>query len=187
MLFHENKTLKILLLFNGVFVFASSLLGPLYAVFVETIDGNIISISLAWSIFMLSATFFMFLVRKYGDQVKEKEYLLMGGYLVRALVWFAYPFVPSLGILLLLQILLGLGEALGTPAYDAIFAKHLDKNRSVEEYTDRKLIVNLCSAIAIIVGGIIVAEVGFTVLFFIMGSLALISFVGILIQPRKLI
>ena len=185
MLFNENKILKILLLFNGIFVFASSLLGPLYAVFVETIDTNIISISLAWSIFMISATFFMFMVKKYGDRVKEKEYLLMAGYLVRALVWFSYPFVLSLEMLLTLQIILGLGEALGTPAYDAIFAKHLDKNRYVEEYTDRKLIVNLCNAIAVIIGGIIVAELGFTILFLIMGSLALVSFIGILIQPRK--
>ena len=187
MILSENKVLKILLLFNSIFVFASSLLGPLYAVFVESIDGNVISISVAWSTFMLSATFFMLLVRKYGDRIKEKKKLLMAGYIVRALVWFLYPLVGSLEVLLILQVLLGFGEALGTPAYDAVFAKHLDKNKYVEEYTDRKLAVNLSNAIAVMIGGVIVVKFGFTVLFSIMGILALVSFFGILFQPKKLI
>lgn len=185
MIFSENKTLKILLFFNSIFVFASALLGPLFAIFVEGINSDVISISIVWSIFLLSATFFMLLIRKYGDRVKEKKNLLITGYLIRAIVWFIYPFVPSLEILLLLQVLLGLGEALGTPAYDALFAKHLDQNKSVEEYTDRKLAVNFVNAIAVIVGGIIVAKFGFIVLFFIMGVLALISFFGILMQLKK--
>ncbi len=37
-----NGSLKVLFLFNGIFVFASTLLGPLYDVFVETIDSNVL-------------------------------------------------------------------------------------------------------------------------------------------------
>jgi MFS family permease len=185
MILSNNKILKTLLVYNSIFVFASSLLGPLYAVFVETIDSNVISISIAWSTFMLSATFFMLLVRKYGDRIKEKKKLLMSGYIVRALVWLMYPFVPSFEILIVLQIFLGLGEALGTPAYDAVFAKHLDKNKFIEEYIDRKLAVNFSNALAVMVGGLIVAKFSFTVLFFIMSALAFVSFVGLLVQPKN--
>ena len=80
-----NKSLKILFLFNGVFVFAAMLLGPLYAVYVESIDKNILSVSITWAVFLTSATFFTFIVSRKGDSIKEKEHLLMGGFLIRGL------------------------------------------------------------------------------------------------------
>ncbi|MBU1895713.1 hypothetical protein KJ641_02490, partial [Patescibacteria group bacterium] len=79
------------------------------------------------------------------------------------------------------------GEALGTPAHDAIFAEHLDKNRHIEEYADWKLIANLCGAGAVLLGGLIVKYVGFSVLLNSMGVLATISFFGVLFQSRKLL
>lgn len=183
----NNKALKILFIFNGIFVFAGSLLGPLYAVFIGTIDKDVFSVSLSWSVFLVSTTIFMLFVRKYGDLVKEKEYLLMAGYLFRALVWFTFPYITTLRVLILLQVFLGLGEALGTPAHDAIFAEHLDKNRHIEEYADWKLIANLCGAGAVLLGGLIVKYVGFSVLLNSMGVLATISFFGVLFQSRKLL
>jgi MFS family permease len=182
-----NGALKTIFIYNGIFVFASGLLGPLYAVFVETIDKNILSISLSWSAFLLSTTLCMLILRRFGDSIKEKEYLLLGGFLIRALVWFLFPFVSTIFILVLLQILLGIGEAVASPAFDAIFAEHLDDGFHIKQYTDWKLISNIASAIAIILGGIIIQYFGFSILFFIMGCLALVSFFGILLKPRNLL
>lgn len=183
----KNSALKILFIYNGIFVFAAGLLGPLYALFVGTIDKNILSVSLSWSAFLISTTISMLLLRKFGDELKEKEYLLLAGFLFRALAWFAFPFISTISALILLQILLGIGEALGSPAFDAIFAEHLDDGFHIREYTDWKLIANIASAVAIIIGGIIIKYCGFSALFFSMGSLALISFFGVLLRPRNLL
>lgn len=183
----KNSALKILFIYNGIFVFASGLLGPLYAVFVETIDKNIISVSLSWAAFLLSTTLSLLFLRNYGDNLKEKEYFLLAGFLIRAIVWFSFPFVSTIFLLILLQILLGIGEALGSPAFDTIFAEHLDDGHHIREYTDWKLVANITSAVAVILGGIIINQVGFSTLFFIMGVLALISFFGILLKPRSLL
>ncbi len=183
----NNKALKTLFVFNGIFVFASSLLGPLYAVFVETIDKSIISVSLSWSVYLLSSTVFILLVGKYGDKVKEKEYLLMAGFLIRAIVWFVFPTVSTITFLIFLQGFLGLGEALGSPSYDALFAEHLDKNEHIKEYADWRLVSNIVGAVAVILGGFIVSYAGFSILFYTMGSLALVSFLGVLVKPRKLL
>ena len=182
-----NKALKTLFIFNGIFVFAASLLGPLYAVFVETIDTDIISVSLSWSVFLISTTIFILFVRKYGDLIKEKEYLLMGGYFIRAIVWFIFPSISTILSLVILQVLLGLGESLGTPAYDAIFAEHLDKDRHIEEYANWKLISNIVGAIAVMLGGFFVKIVGFSALFYVMGFLAVVSLIGVWVKPRKLL
>ena len=183
----QNKALKTLFIFNGIFVFAASLLGPLYAVFVETIDANIISVSISWSVFLISTTLCMLVVRRYGDFIAEKEYLLIAGYLVRALAWFLFPSLSTVFGLILLQGLLGLGEALGTPAYDAIFAEHLEKDKHVKNYSEWKLISNILGAVAVVLGGILVNEVGFSILFYVMGTLALLSAIGIWTKPRRLL
>jgi len=82
-----NRSLKILFLANGIFSFAGSMLGPLFAVFVERLDKNVLSVSLTWAAFMFSASIFTYLISLVGDRVKEKEYLLMAGFLVRAAGW----------------------------------------------------------------------------------------------------
>ncbi len=183
----NNKALKTLFLFNGIFVFAANLLGPLYALFVETIDKNIFIITISWAIFLLSTTFFIFITGLYGDKIKEKEYILMGGYLVRAIAWGTFPSISTVFSLFLLQGLLGLGEALGTPSYDAIFAEHLDKGKYIKQYASWKLVSNILGAIAIIIGGYIVNTFGFSLLFYLMSFLAFFSFFGILVKPRDLL
>ncbi len=182
-----NNSLKILFIFNGIFVFAAMLLGPLYAVYVETIDANVLSISITWSVFLASATFFTLIVQRKGDTLKEKEYLLMAGFLIRGISWFLFIFAGNILHLIFIQILIGLGEALGSPSFDAIFAEHLDEGIQIKEYSTWKLIVNGSNAVAAIVGGLIVSFFGFTTLFAIMSILAITSFLGVLFQPRNVL
>jgi len=95
--------------------------------------------------------------------------------------------INSLAMLIVLQIILGLGEALGSPAFDSIFAEHLDRNKHVREYGDWKLIYNLTLALGTIVGGFLVVKFGFNVLFITMAFLALISLLIVWRQPRRVL
>jgi len=182
-----NKSLKTLFIFNGIFVFAGSLLGPLYALYVGTFDKNILSVSVTWASFLAATFIFTLIISKLGDKAKEKEYLLMAGFLVRAVAWFMFIFAVNIFHFVFLQVLLGLGEALGTPAFDSIFAEHLDSDKHIKEYSDWKLIVNGTTAVGTIIGGLVVATFGFGLLFAAMSGLAAVSFLGVLIQPRKLL
>lgn len=182
-----NRSLKVLFILNSIFVFAGSLLGPLYAIYVSKIDSKIISVSLTWAVFMFSSTLFMYFVSKYGDRLKEQEYLLAGGYLIRCLAWIGYIFVSNLTGIIVLQVALGFGEALGSPSWNAIFAKHLDERREMMDYSSWNIISNLMIAAATVVGGIIVTYLGFNFLFVTMSLLALISFIGLLITPRRVL
>ncbi len=182
-----NRSLKVLFLSNSLLVFASALLGPLYAIFVTGIDAKILSVSFSWFAFLASAIFFIYLVGKYGDKIKEKEYMLLGGYIVRAIVWIFFIFVSNIQELIILQILLGIGEALGNPSFDAIFAVHLDKEKHVADFSAWKMIEKIAIASGTLIGGVIVSAFGFTPLFIIMSSAAFISFLIVLFQPRKLL
>lgn len=182
-----NKPLRTLFIINSIFVFAGSLFGPLYAIYVQGIDNKIISVSISWAILMLSSTLFTYFVSIYGDRVKEKEYLLAAGFFVRAIAWFGFAFVTNITGLIVIQIFLGLGAALGTPAWNALFAKHLDGHREIKDYSDWDMISNLVIALATILGGVFVTAFGFKFLFLIMGVLALTSFFGTLITPRRVL
>jgi MFS family permease len=182
-----NRSLKTLFVLNAVFVFAGNLLGPLYAIFAQSIDSKILSVSYSWAALLLSTVVFMFIVGKFGDRIKEKEYLLAAGYAVRAIAWFGYIFVTNIYSLLVIQVISGLGQALGTPAWDVIFAKHLDRNKEIMDYSDWSILSYLVMAISILVGGAVVTAFGFDMLFAIMGTLALIAFVGLLMTPRRVL
>ena len=183
----SNKPLKTLFIFNGIFVFAGSLLGPLYALYVGTVDKNILSVSITWASFFVASFIFTIIVSKVGDKIKEKRYLLMAGFLVRAVAWFMFIFAGNVFHFVLLQTLLGLGEALGTPTFYAIFAEHLDRGKHIREYADWKLIVNGTTAVGTIIGGLVVTTLGFSWLFAAMSGFAVVSFLGVLVQPRKLL
>lgn len=183
----NNRSLKTLFTLNSIFVFGGSLFGPLYAIYVQSFDNKIITVSLSWAVFMISSTFFTYFVAKYGDKIREKEYILAGGFLVRGIAWLGYLFVSNIAGLIVIQVILGLGEALGTPAWNAIFAKHLDNNKEIMDYSEWNIINNLLVAASTIIGGLLVTLFGFNVLFVAMSMLAFVSFVGVLITPRRVL
>jgi MFS family permease len=184
----NKKSLKVLFIFNGTFVFASTLLGPLYAIFtIERFGENIGIATISWAVFLISSSVFTLIIGRFGDRIKETEYLLAFGYFLRGLIWILFPYIGSVGFLIFAQFIIGMGEAFGSPSYDALFAVHLNKKEKLREYSTWKIISNIANAIAVIIGGLVVQQFGFDILFQTMGILAIMSCVGILIQPRKLL
>ena len=182
-----NKSLKILFAYNGIFVFASYLLGSLYAIFAESITKDVFLVSVTTATLFISTAIFTYIISKYGDRVKEKEYLLLGGYLVRAVTWFSFAFAKDIQAIIILQFFLGMGESLGNSAWSAMFAEHLDQNKPINEYATWHLISTIVGSVSTLLGGLIVRNFGFTPLFLTMSALAFISFFGILLKPRKLL
>ena len=183
----NNSALKTLYLYNSIFVFAANLIGPLFAVYILKFNNSAITISLTWAIFLTFTTIFTYIFSKFGDRLAEQEYWLLIGFIIRAISWFLYIFAGYIYLIFGIQILLALGEAIGSPAFDTILAKHVDCGSQMSEYSLWKVISNLSTALAAIIGGIIVNYFGFSTLFFIMFILALIAFFGILTKPRKLL
>lgn len=183
----NNKSLLSLFLINGIFVFASSLFGPLYAIYIEKLGTGILSASLTWSAMLVVTTLVTMIVAKFGDKIKEKEYLLIAGFIIRSIAWLSYTIIGTLPQLILVQVLIGIGEAVGSPSFDAIFADHLDKKSEIMEYSGWKVLYNLVAALGTGLGGVIVVSYGFNMLFYIMSALAAVSAAIAITRPRKLL
>ena len=183
----NNVALRVLFLYNGVFVCAAAMLGPLYAIYVEKFVDGVTAVSVSWAAFLMSTSIFTYIVSRKGDAVKEKKNLLLAGYLIRIISWLLLIFVHTMTALVCVQVLLGLGESIGTPAFNAIFAEHLDKDKYIKDYSRWSLIANVSSASGILAGGTIVTHLGFNALFIFMAALSFVAFLGILLKPRKLL
>jgi MFS family permease len=102
------------------------------------------------------------------------------------MAWFLYIGVGNLFQLVLLQILLGLGDAAGSPSFNAIFAEHLDLGKHIQEYSQWIIIGNFLTAAGTLTGGLVASMFGFRWLFIFMGTLALVSFLGRFDPAKKI-
>jgi MFS family permease len=183
----NNLALKALFISNSIFVFASMLLGPLYAVYVQKIGGGVLLVSISTGVFYVSTAVFLIFVARWGDRVREKEFMLMTSYIIRGFAFLSYIFINSSLMLVVLQVIFGLGAALGTPTFSALFAEHTDKKEEVMEHSDWALVSHLVMALGTIVGGFVAASLGFSFLFVTIAILCFLSAGLILFTPRKVL
>ena len=70
-----KRILKLLLLADGWVSLALGMLGPIYALFVQDIGGDLLDASTAYFIFMITTGLAIFLISKWEDKAKHKEKL----------------------------------------------------------------------------------------------------------------
>lgn len=183
----KNKPLKVLISINVVFIFAANMFPSIFALFIKEIGGGALTAGSVWAVFSLTAGILMLVLTRFGDKIKEKEYLIAAGYFFRMIGWIGYFFAGAIWHLYLLQIVLALGEALGTPAFNAVYSEHLNKGRYIKQWGVWGSFNLTVMALAAFSGGAIVSFCGFKTLFLLMAGLSAFSLILLMIQPRKLL
>jgi len=182
-----NRALRVLLVTNGVILFAAAMMGPIYALFVEQIGGDILDASLTGAIFAFAAGITALISGRYADRIKENELIIVLGYSMIGLGFFLYIFVDSILFLFLVQVIIGFGEAIYSPAFDALYTKHIDHHKAGLEWGAWETMNYFIYAIGAVVGGILVSLFGFDLIFLIMMSISLLSALYIYILPRRVL
>ncbi|MDP3971237.1 MAG: MFS transporter [bacterium] len=182
-----NRPIKILLITNSFILLTGAMLGPIYAIFVEQIGGSLLDASLAGGVFALAAGITVLISGRYTDKVKEPELIIVFGYVIVGFGFIMYVFVNSLWSLLLVQVIVGLGEAIYSPSFDAVYSQHLKKGRAGREWSLWEAMFYFTAAIGAIMGGIIVTYLGFSSLFTVMAILCFGSAYYIYSLPRSLL
>lgn len=170
-----NKALRILLSTNAMILMAGAMLGPIYALFVENVGGDLMDASIAGGIFALVAGLTTLVSGKYSDKIKENELVIVFGYLIMGIGFSMYFWVNSIIFLFIVQAIIGLGEAIYAPAFDAVYSKHIDGNKSGTQWGAWESMNYFTTATGAIVGGGLVTLFGFQTLFVIMAMLCFCS------------
>jgi len=98
-----------------------------------------------------------------------------------------YLWADSIWFIFLLQVLIGIGEAIYSPAYDAIYSKHLDGHQSGKQWGAWEAMRYFVGTLGAIVGGFIVTQFGFPVIFIAMAILCFSSALYMYLLPRKVL
>ncbi len=182
-----NKALRILLTTNALILLSGAMLGPIYALFVEKTGGDLMDASLAGGAFSAAAGLVTLISGKYSDKVKEQELIVAIGYMIIGLGFISYAFVNSMLALFAVQVLIGMGEAIYSPAFDAVYSNHLSIQKSGSQWGAWESMNYFTSAGGAVLGGTVVTIFGFRSLFFIMASLCFLSAIYIYRLPRRVL
>jgi MFS family permease len=163
-----------LLITDSFYILAGALIGPIYALFVEKVGGDLLDASGAFAIFMITAAVVIFLLAFWEDRSKHQKKFVIAGYGIGVLGYLGYLFVNSTMSLFIVQAILGLSLALKDPAYDALYSdskKHLALSWGAWEALNYLML-----GVGALIGGLIAQELGFSVLLWCMFILSIISF-----------
>ena len=163
-----SKPEIILLWGSCLWVLGAGMFGPLFAVFVERIGGNILDISWIYAVFLIVTGVGKIVVGRISDIIGYEK-LMIAGYAINAIATFGYIFVSSTMGLLVIQILLGIALALADPTWLALYDK-FSGDGSSDGYIWGLLtgMSGITSGIAILIGGVIVTLFSFKILFICM-------------------
>lgn len=182
-----SRGLRILLITNSLILLAGAMLGPIQAIFVGMVGGDLMEAGIASGIFSLVAGITVLLSGRFTDKLKEPELVIVTGYLIMAAGFISYLFVNSVILLFLAQIVIGFGDAIYNPAFDALYSKHLDSKKAGSQWGMWEATNYFTAAIGAIIGGIIAKNFGFTPVFISMATLCILSATYIYFLPRKVL
>jgi len=175
------RATRLLLLASSLWYFSEGLLGPLFAVFTERIGGDLLDITGAWAAYLIASGIAYPLFGRLVDNTRWKFRVITIGYALNTVFTFSYLLVSDTTQLLLVQIGLGIAEAISTPSWDAYYATHIERADDTFAWGIASGHTQFISGIAIAVGGLIAQYVSFDALFLLMGGISLLA---TLVQAR---
>ena len=164
-----NRSLRILIIVNSGMMFVLGMFAPFYALFVQKIMGGSAAIAgLSWGLFAITTGLLTLFFTRWKLNMKEPELLIALGYVIRGVVFLSYAFMHDIAQLLFTQLLWGLAAAIGTPAFDAVYSEHTDKDGALSEWGKWEGVSSVTAGFAAITGGFLIQNFGYQTIFVIM-------------------
>jgi MFS family permease len=150
------------------------LLGPIYAIFVQNIGGNILSASSAWAIYTITIGVLTVIFGHFEQKLSWSR-MLIWGRILTAVGIFGYFFVSNIYQLFAIEFILGVAASIKDPAYDSLFSKFLTKKKMSVEWGYQWGLTSIFGGMAALIGGTIATFFGFKTLFIIMAVSSSVS------------
>ena len=176
-----HKQLKLFLIANSFFVVAAGMFGPIYAIFVQGVGGDILAAGTAWAIFMIVSGAGILIMGRIQDRIKKDKPAIIAGYALESLAFLGYFFVSNITQLFLVQVLLGLSRVVLTPAYDSFYTRYLEKGKFASQWATWEGTWHLLTGIAALLGAFLVKMFSFKAMFLVM---FFISLIGLFLSTR---
>jgi MFS family permease len=169
-----NKKERTLLFANNLWYLSEGMLGPLFGVFCAKFQSSPLDISWVWAVYLISVGIVVVGLGYISDFI-YKEKLLVAGYALQTIFTFCYVFVSTKQQLALLQIGLGISGGLSTTTWYALYARCEDKTHEGLTWGLANGLASIYTGVALLCGGMIIANSSFETLFIVMGIVQLFA------------
>lgn len=178
--FHVNAVVKVfimseLFLWSGVHFIL-----PIFALFAISLPGGNVEIAAtAYSTHLVARIIFELTSGRYFSAILEKKKfsVIIIGMAIMSVGYIGFAFTTTVSMLYIFYAVLGMGLGLASPVKNSLFSTHLDKDKETMEWGMLDAIVFTFIALASALGGFIVHQYGFQMLFILA---AIVNAIGIL-------
>lgn len=160
--------------------FADSLFGPLYAVYVQGIGGDILDVGNTVALYSIATGILMLIAGKLADRW-SKELLTTIGFAVSAVGTLCYLFIQTPMQLYMLQIVFAVSTALLSAPLSALFAQYIQKEKAGLLWALEGGGGKIVSGVGLLLGTFLTHTFGFATVFVIIFVLQLCA---TLVQAR---
>jgi MFS transporter, DHA1 family, multidrug resistance protein len=182
----DNKALQALLFGNSLILISLGMLVPIYALFVKELGGSALSAGLTAGALAFASACSALVSGKLIDHFdpSQTKNFLVSGWLLIGLSAISYMLVNNVAVLFLVQIFTGFVKTISAPAFDTLYARHLDKQSTGQEYGLWEASFFITAGIGSVLGGLLVTEFGFDGVFIGMAILAFLAAIYIAFLPK---
>src|SRR3989344_1889197 len=188
-----NPVVRIMVIVDFFVNSAFGSFGPVFAIFItgQIAGGSATAAGFAAAFYWITKSIAQLPIARFLDRTdgeRDDFWAFFLGYIFASLVPAAYIFATEAWHLYLIQAFLGICMAWAVPAWYAIFTRHVDKWRISFEWSLQSVFsVGLATASAAALGGFVVDQFGFPVLFASASVLIFLSSIALLFLKKHLI
>jgi DHA1 family multidrug resistance protein-like MFS transporter len=185
----SNPALLALLLSNGLVLISLGMLVPIYALFVRQVGGNALSAGLTAGALAFASGLSALLSGRLIDHFSQAQtrYFLVIGWALIGVSCLLYLLVHNVTALFIVQIISGFLKTISAPAFDTIYARHLDRSSTGQEYGVWEASFFMTAGVGAVLGGTVVSLYGFSGVFITMAVLAFIAAAYIAVLNDKIL
>ncbi|MFT4313044.1 MAG: MFS transporter [Candidatus Woesearchaeota archaeon] len=163
------KTDLQVLLYSSFYLNLSlGLLGPIYALFVQEIGGDVVAAGTSFAIFSIVCGILIIFISRWEDSFSNLYSLFFLSRILCLIAVIGYLFVQTVWHLYIVQFVLGVALAIGNPPFDTLYTKNLNPDKMTSQWGIWEAQYQIVLGISAILGGWIVYLFGFQILLVVM-------------------
>ncbi len=160
-----HKTARLLLAASFSSYLGEALLGPIYAIFVKNIGGDVLTVGATYGVFAVMSGIFIFVIGRSKIFKRYIREMVVLGFGMLVLGGVGYLFVQNSTQLFLLQIFMALGEGIIEPSWNGLFSANLSEQESTHFWATFGGGQKIILGVGALLGGALVQFFSFKVLF----------------------
>lgn len=186
-----NRVVKFLIYSDFAIKSGFGFIAPIFAVFImgQIKGASLTTVGIAEMVLLLTRGVFQIPIARIADRKKREKddfTFMLAGSLLLVIIPLLYLFTLQVWQLIFIQFFHGLALSLLTPAWDAIFTRHLDHDRVSEEWGFYETGAVMGAAFTALFGGVIADYFGFNYLFLLVSLFSLASCVFLVFIRKNL-